>query len=102
MNQPTSNNRVDDVDLVSGWVTEAGDPNVVARPEHVEQLRALLLDRLGPACPRKRWYALQSVRWLSAACIMIAAGLGISTCSSDLPAPGASLRPCNRSPGFML
>jgi hypothetical protein len=76
MNQPTSNNPMNDFDDVSRWMAEAGDPRVEPRPEHVEQLRALLLDRLGP--PRRRTHRLgfPLARWLVAACFLIAAGLG--------------------------
>ncbi|MFI5456204.1 MAG: hypothetical protein ACHRXM_12220 [Isosphaerales bacterium] len=77
MNRPTSNNHEDD-DETRGWISEAGDPCVEPRPEHVEQLRGLLLDRLGP--PRRNattppW--LNAARWLVAACVLVAAGLGI-------------------------
>ena len=33
---------------MSQLVSEAGDPEVEPRPEHVADLRALILDRLGP------------------------------------------------------
>jgi len=77
MNQPTSNNHVNDLDDVSRWIVEAGDPGVEPRPEHVEHLRALLLDRLGPVRRSKRQLGFQLARWLVAACFLIAAGLGI-------------------------
>ena len=77
MNQPTSNNHVNDLDDVSRWIAEAGDPRVEPRPEHVEQLRALLLDRLGPVRRRTPQLGFQLARWLVAACFLIAAGLGI-------------------------
>jgi hypothetical protein len=77
MNQPASNNHVNDLDDVGRWVAEAGDPGVEPRPEHVEHVRALLLDRLGPVRRSKRRLVFQSARWLAAACLLIAAGLGI-------------------------
>jgi len=77
VNRPSSNNLEDD-DEIRGWISEAGDPGVGPRPEHVEQLRGLLLDRLGS--PRRNattlpW--LSAARWLVAACLLVAAGLGI-------------------------
>jgi RNA polymerase sigma-54 factor len=47
MNPPTPSNHKSD-DEIRGWVCEAGDPRVKPRPEHLEQLRGFLLDRLGP------------------------------------------------------
>ena len=77
MNQPTSNNRGNDLDDVSRWVAEAGDPSVEPRPEHVERLRTLLLDRLGPVRRQTPRLEFQLARWLVAACFLIAAGMGI-------------------------
>ena len=77
MNQPTSNNHGNDLDDVSRWVAEAGDPSVEPRPEHVERLRALLLDRLGPVRRQTPRLGFQLARWLVAACFLIAAGMGI-------------------------
>ena len=78
MNRPTSNNHRDDDEEIRGWMVEAGDPRVEPRPEHVEQVRSLLLDRVGPerghAKSRRRF---QTARWLAAACLVIAVGLGI-------------------------
>ncbi len=54
MNQPASNNRVDEPDQVGRWVAEAGDPTALPRAEHVERLRALLLDRADSLQPRTR------------------------------------------------
>ena len=46
MSRPTPNDRRDDVE-VRGWIAEAGDVRVETRPEHVEQVRHLLLERVG-------------------------------------------------------
>lgn len=77
MNQPTSNNHGNDLDDVGRWIAEAGDPSVEPRREHVEHLRALLLDRVGPVRRRTRQLGFKLARWLVAACFLIAAGLGI-------------------------
>jgi hypothetical protein len=77
MNQPTSNNRVDDVDEICAWISEAGDPSVEPRPEHAEHVRALLLDRLGPVRLSTLPVGFKLARWSVAACLLIAAGLGI-------------------------
>jgi hypothetical protein len=77
VNQPTSNNHGNDLDDVSRWVAEAGDPSVEPRPEHVERLRDLLLDRLGPVRRQTPRLGFQLARWLVAACFLIAAGMGI-------------------------
>ena len=54
---------------MSRLVFEAGDPTVEPRPEHVADLRALLLDRLGPPRTdrpsRTRWLVVSG---LAAAC----------------------------------
>jgi hypothetical protein len=58
---------------MSRLVFEAGDPTVEPRPEHVADLRALILSRLGP--PRTDWPS--GTRWLlvsglAAACLVAA------------------------------
>jgi hypothetical protein len=61
-----------DEDVLSRLVSEAGDTTVEPRPEHVADLRALILDRLGPPhtrmdwSPGKRWLAISG---LVAACL---------------------------------
>jgi hypothetical protein len=52
-------------------VSEAGDPEVEPRPEHVADLRALIFDRLGPPRSDRTW----RTRWLvasglAAACLV--------------------------------
>ncbi len=41
----------DEEKQMSCYISEAGDPHVVPRPEHVARLRSLVLERLGPAGP---------------------------------------------------
>ena len=75
MSRPTSDRPDEDEDLMKRLVSESGDPNVEPRPEHVDALRMLLLDRLGPpraARPRKTWWLVAS--GLAAACLLV--GLG--------------------------
>ena len=62
-------------DDVQGWMSEAGDPLVVPRPEHVEHLRAMILDRLPAAGPRRARF--RSLRWLAAAVVLAATALGL-------------------------
>ena len=64
----------DDADI-QGWITEAGDPGIEPRPEHIEQVRELLLNGIGPAAPRRSWP--RPFLWLAAACLLAAATLGI-------------------------
>jgi hypothetical protein len=68
MSRPTPD-RPDDEELLSRLVSEAGDPTVEPRPEHVADLRALIHDRLGPPRAgrplRARWLI---VAGLAAAC----------------------------------
>ena len=45
MNPPTPNDRKDDEEI-RGWIAEAGDFRVETRPEHAEQVRQLLLERV--------------------------------------------------------
>ncbi len=49
----------DEEELMSRYISEAGEPHVEPRPEHVASLRSLLLERLGPPHPRPapRWKA---------------------------------------------
>jgi hypothetical protein len=62
-------------DDVQDWMSEAGAPLVSPRPEHVERLRGLILDRLPPAQPtRARRRGLQ---WLAAAAVLAATALGL-------------------------
>jgi hypothetical protein len=77
MNQPTSNNHGNDPNDVSRWIAEAGDPSIEPRPEHVERLRTVLLDRLDTMRRSRSQPKFQLARWLVAACFLIAAGLGI-------------------------
>ncbi len=61
----------EDEDQLTLLITQAGDPKVEPRPEHVDGLRALLLDRLGPprlARPWKTWLLMGS--GLAAACLL--------------------------------
>lgn len=55
MNRATSDRR--DEEVIRLLISEAGDPHVEPRPEHVAQLRSLLLDRLAPPRPARRWKA---------------------------------------------
>ena len=72
--QASSNPAGDDTDI-QRWIIEAGDPGVEPRPEHIEQVRGLLLNGLAsPAPPRTR---LRPLLFLAAACILAAAALGI-------------------------
>lgn len=45
MSRPTTNDRKDDQEI-RGWIAEAGDIRVETRPEYVEHVRHLLLDRV--------------------------------------------------------
>lgn len=72
--QTAENPPADDADI-RGWIAEAGDLGVDPRPDHVEDVRASLLGRLGiPAPARSRPRPLW---WLAAACILAAAALGL-------------------------
>ena len=48
MSRPTPDRPDQDEEFLSRLVSEAGDPTVEPRPEHVADLRARILDRLGP------------------------------------------------------
>ena len=71
MSRPTPDQADEDEAFLSRLVSEAGDPDVEPRPEHVADLRALILDRLGP--PRSdrrlmtRWLVISG---LAAACVL--------------------------------
>ena len=69
MSRPTPDRRDEDEEFLSRLVSEAGDPTVEPRPEHVADLRALIHDRLGPPQAgrllRARWLV---VAGLAAAC----------------------------------
>jgi hypothetical protein len=45
MNRPTTSDRKDDEEI-RGWIAEAGDIRVETRPEYVDHVRHLLLDRV--------------------------------------------------------
>ncbi len=45
MNRPTTDDRTDENEI-RGWIAEAGDCRVETRPEHVDHVRHLLLDRV--------------------------------------------------------
>ena len=71
MSRPTPDRPEGDEELTSRLVSEAGDPTVEPRPEHVADLRALIHDRLGPPLVNRRMRA----RWLvvsglAAACLL--------------------------------
>ena len=81
----------EDEEFLSRLVSEAGDPKVEPRPEHVADLRALILDRLGP--PRSD--RLMKPRWLvisglAAACLL--AVLAWPRGDGKDPIPGSSGR----------
>jgi hypothetical protein len=48
VSRPTPDRPDQDEEFLSRLVFEAGDPTVEPRPEHVADLRARILDRLGP------------------------------------------------------
>jgi hypothetical protein len=71
VSRPTPDRPDADEDVISQLVSEAGDPEVELRPEHVADLRALILDRLGPPLTgrpsRTRWLVVSG---LAAACLV--------------------------------
>ena len=71
MSRPTPDPPDADEDVMSRLVFEAGDPTVEPRPEHVADLRALILSRLGPPRTdkpsRTRWLVVSG---LAAACLV--------------------------------
>jgi hypothetical protein len=70
VSRPTPDRPDADEDVLSQLVSEAGDPEVEPRPEHVADLRALILDRLVPPRAerpsRARWLVVSGV---AAACL---------------------------------
>jgi hypothetical protein len=74
---------------MSRLVSEAGDPTVEPRPEYVADLRALILDRLGPPRTdrpsRTRWLVISG---LAAACLV--AVLAWPRGGDKNPVPGSS------------
>ena len=76
MNRTTSSEDALDDGSIRSLISAAGDPHVEPRPEHVEQVRDLLLDRL--AAPRRATasHSLRLAPWLIAASILIAALVG--------------------------
>jgi hypothetical protein len=80
----------EDEEFLSRLVSEAGDPKVEPRPEHVADLRALILDRLGP--PRADW--LVEPRWLvvsGLAATLLLAVLAWPQGDGKDPVPGSSV-----------
>ena len=77
---------------MSRLVSEAGDPKVEPRPEYVADLRALILDRLGPPrtdrLSRTRWLVVSG---LAAACLV--AVLAWPRGGGKNPVPGSSGQP---------
>jgi hypothetical protein len=65
VSRPTPDRPDADEDLLARLVSEAGDPTVEPRPEHVADLRALILDRLGPPQAdrpsRMRWLVISGL-----------------------------------------
>jgi hypothetical protein len=71
VSRPTQDPPDADEEILSRLVSEAGDPKVEPRPKHVADLRALMLDRLGPPQANR----LSKTRWLvvpglAAACLL--------------------------------
>jgi hypothetical protein len=71
VSRPTPDQPDEDEEFMSRLVSEAGDPRVEPRPEHVADLGALILDRLGPPRTdrpsRTRWLVVSG---LAAACLL--------------------------------
>jgi hypothetical protein len=69
VSRPTPDRPDQDEEFLSRLISEAGDPTVEPRPEHVADLHARILDRLGPPRPardsRARWLVISG---LVAAC----------------------------------
>jgi hypothetical protein len=72
MKHPIENNREDDGD-VCGWIAEAGDPRVEPRPEHVEHVREVLLERLAfpPRRDGRRWLVLGRLTIAAAGMLLV-------------------------------
>jgi hypothetical protein len=79
MNRPTTNDRKDDEEI-RGWIAEAGDVRVETRPEYMDHVRHLLLDRV--VLPREAVIppdqvetplGLGLIRLFAVACVAVAA-----------------------------
>ena len=71
MSRLTPDRPDEDEDLLTLLISEAGDPKVVPRPEHVAGLRMLLLDRLGPPRAARPWKTRLLIgSGLAAACLL--------------------------------
>jgi hypothetical protein len=57
MNRATRDQPDRNEDWIGSRISEAGDPRVEPRREHVETLRSLVLGRLHPSRPTRRWKA---------------------------------------------
>jgi hypothetical protein len=90
VSRPTPDRPDEDQDeaTLSRLVSEAGDPTVEPRPGHVADLRALILDRLGPPrADRPSTAPWLVVSGLAAACLL--AALVWPRGGGNGPAPGA-------------
>src|SRR6516164_616480 len=88
VSRPTPDRPDADEDVMSRLVSEAGDPKVEPRPEHVADLRALILDRLGPPRTDRR----SRTRWL------VVSGLAAACSVAVLAWPRGDVK--NPVPGF--
>jgi hypothetical protein len=92
VSRPTPDRSDADEDVISRLVLEAGEPTVEPRPEHVAELHALILDRLGPPRSdrpsRTVWLVVSG---LAAACLV--AGLAWPRGDGMGRAPGAAGQP---------
>jgi hypothetical protein len=89
VSRPTPDRPDANEDVIARLVSEAGDPTVEPRPEHVADLRALILDRLGPP----RLYRPSRTGWLvvsGAAAACLVAVLAWPRGDSKNPVPGVS------------
>jgi hypothetical protein len=74
--RPATPDQPDEGDELMGpYISEAGDPHVEPRPEHVAHVRSLLLERLGPPRTARRWRARLLVGSGLAAALAIVVGL---------------------------
>jgi hypothetical protein len=89
VSRPTPDRPDADEDVIARLVSEAGDPTVEPRPEHVADVRVLLLDRLGPPRvdrpSRTRWLVISGA---VAACLV--AVLAWPRGDRKNPVPGVS------------
>jgi hypothetical protein len=72
--------RCEDDDEVRGWIAEAGDPRVYSRPEHIERVRDLILQRVAsspPARPGRRWVVLARLAVAAAGVLVVGAIVAI-------------------------